>query len=213
MERYQDYVIKDGEFVGKFEEMYQKFDNPWHQIEATKNSYARHAALMSIKNHGIKSLIEIGCGLGVFTNYLAENLPGVRISGMDVSDTAVRKAKETYQQVEFICGDIKKFSKDLASANVIGGGEYEAILFAEIMWYILEDLDEIIENISANHKGRYVIINQTFYKGQQKYGKEYFTTLNEMVNYLPWENLAKIEIETSDRDTIETHSMYYIPCE
>ncbi len=86
-------------------------------------------------------------------------------------------------------------------------------MFAEIMWYILEDLDEIIENISANHKGRYVIINQTFYKGQQKYGKEYFTTLNEMVNYLPWENLAKIEIETSDRDTIETHSMYYIPCE
>lgn len=33
MDRYQDYVIRDGKFVGKFEEMYQKFDDPWHQNE------------------------------------------------------------------------------------------------------------------------------------------------------------------------------------
>lgn len=209
MERYQDYVIRDGKFVGKFEEMYQKFDNPWHQIEVVENSYARHATLMSIKNRGIQSLIEIGCGLGVFTNYLAENLPGVRISGMDISETAVKKARETYQHIEFICGDIKKFSENLACANASGGG-YEAILLAEIMWYILDDLDGIIDNISANHKGKYIIINQTFYKGQQQYGKEYFTDLNEMVNYLPWDNLAKIEIETSGMDTIETHSVFCV---
>lgn len=90
------------------------------------------------------------------------------------------------------------------------GGGYEAILLAEIMWYILDDLDEIIDNISVNHKGRYIIINQTFYKGQQKYGKEYFTSLDEMVNYLPWENLAKMEIETSDMGTIETHSVFCV---
>ena len=94
--------------------------------------------------------------------------------------------------------------------GVCGGGGYEAILLAEIMWYILDDLDEIIENISANHKGRYVIINQTFYKGQQQYGREYFTNLNEMVSYLPWLNLAKIEIETSDMETIETHSVFRV---
>lgn len=209
MERYQDYVIKDGEFVGKFEEMYQKFDNPWHQIEAVQNSYARHATLMSVKNYGIQSLIEIGCGLGGFTNYLAESLPKVRISGMDVSETAIRKAREMYQHIEFICGDIKKFSENLASANVNGGG-YEAILLAEIMWYILDDLNEIIDNISTNHRGKYIIINQTFYKGQQQYGNEYFTSLTEMINYLPWNNVTKIEIETSEMDTIETHSVFRI---
>ena len=122
MERYQDYVIKNGEFVGKFEEMYQKFDNPWHQIEAAESSYARHATLMSVRNYGISSLIEIGCGLGVFTNYLVENLPTVRITGMDVSETAVYKAREAYQHIEFVCGDIKKFSENLAGTNVSGGG-------------------------------------------------------------------------------------------
>ena len=38
MEKYQDYVIRDGKFVGKFEEMYQKFDNPWHQKEVDRKS-------------------------------------------------------------------------------------------------------------------------------------------------------------------------------
>ena len=78
------------------------------------------------------------------------------------------------------------------------------------MWYILDDLNEIIENISTNHRGKYIIINQTFYKGQQQYGNEYFTNLTEMINYLPWNNVTKIEIETSEMDTIETHSVFRI---
>lgn len=34
--RYQDYVIKDGKFVGEFEKMYQDCDNPWHQLKKRK---------------------------------------------------------------------------------------------------------------------------------------------------------------------------------
>ena len=37
MKRYQDYVIKDGKFIGKFEEMYQKFEDPRHQMELEFN--------------------------------------------------------------------------------------------------------------------------------------------------------------------------------
>lgn len=122
MEKYQDYVIRDGKFIGKFEEMYQKFDNPWHQKEAVQNSYARHATLLSVKNNAIKSLIEVGCGLGAFTNYLVENLPGVKISGMDVSETAVKRAKEKYAHIDFIQGELKHFSEELTDTSVWGGG-------------------------------------------------------------------------------------------
>jgi hypothetical protein len=31
--RYQDYVIKSGKFVGKFEEMYSKFSDPWNLLQ------------------------------------------------------------------------------------------------------------------------------------------------------------------------------------
>ncbi len=29
--KYQDLVIKNGQFVGEFEKMYQLFDDPWNQ--------------------------------------------------------------------------------------------------------------------------------------------------------------------------------------
>ncbi len=34
--KYQDLVIKDGKFVGKFEEMYKKFSDPWHLLDKNK---------------------------------------------------------------------------------------------------------------------------------------------------------------------------------
>lgn len=199
-------MIRDGKFIGKFEEMYQKFDNPWHQIEAADDSYARHATLLSIKNCGIKSVLEVGCGLGCFTNYLHTNIPDLQIVGMDISETAITKAKKRYTDLEFIIGNLREYSQ-----NIVSGGGYDAYLFAEIMWYILNDLDIIIDNISRNCKGKFVIINQTFYKaGQQKYGRDYFTNLAEMMDYLPWKNIRSIVIERDDLDTIETHSVYCI---
>ena len=92
----------------------------------------------------------------------------------------------------------------------MSGGGYDAILFAEIMWYILEDLDEIIDNISTKYKGKYIFINQTFYKGQQQYGNDYFTNLTEMINYLPWTNLTRMEIEMLNMESVETHSVFCI---
>ena len=32
--RYQDYVIKDGKFIGDFEKMYQNCSDPWEQSNA-----------------------------------------------------------------------------------------------------------------------------------------------------------------------------------
>ena len=31
--RYQDYVIKNGKFVGEFEKMYQNHEDPWNQTK------------------------------------------------------------------------------------------------------------------------------------------------------------------------------------
>ena len=31
-DRYQDYVFKDGEFVGQFDEMYRRFPDPWNCV-------------------------------------------------------------------------------------------------------------------------------------------------------------------------------------
>jgi SAM-dependent methyltransferase len=204
MDRYQDYVIKEGKFIGEFESMYQKFDNPWHQIEAVDDSYSRLSSILTLNSYGVKSVLEVGCGLGKFTNYIHEKLPNIKIVGMDISETAVKKAKVNYPDIEFITDDLASFS-----ANAQMGG-YDAILLSEIMWYILNDLDIIIQNLSLNYTGNIVIINQTFYREGQQYGREYFTNLDEMVNYLPWKLLRKISIDRLDDNGIESHSVFRI---
>ena len=34
--KYQDLVIKNGKFIGKFKEMYQKFSDPWNLLKKNK---------------------------------------------------------------------------------------------------------------------------------------------------------------------------------
>lgn len=203
MEKYQDYVIKDGKFIGKFEEMYQKFEDPWHQKENLEAFYSRMLTPVTLMQYNLKNVIEMGSGLGAFTNYLKTAVPKCSLTGMDISETAVAKAKQAYPGIEFICGGILPFSEK-------PDGKFEAVIFSDIMWYILDDLDEVIKNLTANFKDRLVIINQVFYKGEQKYGNEFFTCLDELVRYLPWKCLKKISIDRMDDGFFESHSVYRI---
>ena len=84
--KYQDYVIKDGHFVGKFEEMYRDCDDPWHQsdYEYIHGSISRNATIGIIKKFGLSSLCEFGCGLGHTTNFIQKNT-GIDIVGIELS--------------------------------------------------------------------------------------------------------------------------------
>ena len=58
-ERYQDYVIQDGRLIGEFEQMYQDFDDPWHQTV--------HEQFASEKAVGINLLSRLKAKLMAFT--------------------------------------------------------------------------------------------------------------------------------------------------
>lgn len=55
--------------------------------------------------------MEVGCGLGAFTNYLLTALPGIQIVGMDISKTAIEKARKSYPAIQFIVGDMNEIDK------------------------------------------------------------------------------------------------------
>ncbi len=203
MDKYQDYVIKDGEFIGKFEEMYQKFDDPWHQKENLEEFYSRVLTPVTLMQYKLNNVLEIGCGLGAFTNYLQTTVPNCSFTGMDISETAIEKAKKSYPYINFMREEILKFSEKPDM-------RFEAVIFSEIMWYILQNLNEVIQNFSKNFQGKLVIINQVFYKGEQKYGNEFFTCLDEMVQYIPWKCLKKIYIDRIDDGFYESHSVFRI---
>ncbi|MBO6178024.1 MAG: class I SAM-dependent methyltransferase [Selenomonadaceae bacterium] len=144
--RYQDYVIKDGKFIGEFEKMYQKFDDPWLQTKEAGISYSRANTVCSIRRFGAKNILEVGCGLGYFTAYLNEQCPSSRIIGMDISETAIEKARKKFPKVEFICGDLAKLDNSALE-------QYDCIIFSEIMWYILDNIDDILLKIKKISPG------------------------------------------------------------
>lgn len=69
---YHDYVIRDGEFIGRFEEMYENCDNPWHQDEG--GHLKEQIALLMLRDAGreYQSVLDLGCGKGRFTKLLID---------------------------------------------------------------------------------------------------------------------------------------------
>ena len=94
MATYHDYVIKDGKFIGRFDEMYEKFEDPWMQ-SSQPNRFARSNLILSLKELGIRSLVEFGCGLGYLSDWIHRET-GIIPRGIDISPVAIEKAKRNF---------------------------------------------------------------------------------------------------------------------
>jgi SAM-dependent methyltransferase len=197
---YHDYVIKDGKFIGKFDEMYSEFTDPWTQ-SIQPNKYSRMAGIIHIKNFDIKSVLECGCGLGYYAEWIRKETKIIPKS-IDLSPVAIEKAKNLFPDLDFEVADI---SSDLSKYK-----EYDAVMLSEIIWYILPDLKKIFEVLEQDFKGKYLIVNQVFYKGTQKYGTEYFTNLSEFIKYVPFSLLGECQATTIKDSTIETSTIFKI---
>ena len=197
---YHDLVIKDGKFIGEWERLYSEFDDPWMQSDQP-NRYSRSAGITHLKRIKAKSILECGCGLGYYADWIHKET-GVVPVGIDISENAINKAKELFPHLEFIQQDL------LAALDA--HQHVDAILFAEIMWYILPELPEVIEKLKTLYKGKHLVIIQVFYKGSQKYGTEYFTSMQELIDYMPFECVAQVEATSSADTTIETATLFKI---
>lgn len=200
METYHDYVIKDGKYIGKFDEMYSKFEDPWMQSNQP-NQYSRTAGIIHVKNFGIKSLLECGCGLGYYANWIHQET-GITPVSIDISSVAIEKARKLFPHLHF---EMANIATDLPKYTNV-----DCVMWAEIVWYILPDLNKIIETLRNNFKNKYLIVNQVFYKGTQKYGVEYFSNLEQFIQYMPFELLGKCEATRASDSTIETSTIFKI---
>ncbi len=199
-ETYHDYVIKDGNFIGKFDEMYARFNDPWMQ-STQPNKYSRSAGIIHLKNNHISSVLECGCGLGYYADWINKET-GIVPKSIDISPVAIEKAKQLFPHLDFevvdITSELSKFKN------------YECIMFSEIIWYILPNLANIFAVLEKDFKGRYLMVNQVFYKGTQKYGTNFFTNLNEFIDYVPFTLISKCETTTVNDSTIETSTLFKI---
>ncbi|MCF8131389.1 MAG: class I SAM-dependent methyltransferase [Deltaproteobacteria bacterium] len=173
--KYQDYVIRDGKLVGEFEEMYQDFDDPWQQTTREKYAYEKVVAVEIIRLQGYKRVIEIGCGLGDFMARIA-SVASVTL-GIDISETAIIKARQRHPDLEFMVGDVLDY-------HIHRQFKPDAIVLAETTWYILDKLDSFKSFLHRDMRGVGLIHLLMTYRGdEQKYGREFFTELDSIMNY------------------------------
>ena len=173
-ERYQDYVIKDGKLVGEFESMYQDFDNPWDQSFREDAVLSKSVVENILRRSEFKRPYEIGCGLGYFVEKM-RLICGV--GGLDVSKTAIEKAKVNFPLCHFDHGDLLEVEKILSFGP-------DCIFMDEVTWYVLEKLDEFKNLISKHFKGiGYLHTLRQYPQGTQQYGKDYFTDLKGFMDF------------------------------
>jgi len=194
--RYQDYVIKDGKLVGEFEKMYQDYDDPWKQTTREEWASEKAVALNLIEKLKVRRVIELGCGLGHFTNKIAQT--GVEVLGIDISETAIRKAKNSFPNCQFRTADVFEYS-------IYREFNPDLIIMAEITWYILDKLDAFITFIKNEMPQIYLIhLLTTYPEGIQKYGRDKFTNLQKIMsyfgaNYLEWGEINYPEMNSCKR--------------
>lgn len=170
--KYQDLVIKDGEFIGDFETLYENFDDPWDQSTRELYSNEKLIGLEIIKSNNYKNVIELGCGIGYYSNRIKS--VSEKCTGVDISDLAIKKAKKLHPDCEFI-------QSDILNSEIYK--EKDFIMMVEITWYVLPKLKkfkDIIKTMSG--VGFFHTLNM--YTGdQQKYGNEYFTNNEEILDF------------------------------
>src|SRR5207247_9822698 len=90
---YHDFVIKEGRFIGEFEQMYEQVADPWHcvaEVGAFKNVLLL-AAVTQVRAE-VRRALDVGCGLGGLTARLRQVAPRAGWHACDGSRSAVDRA-------------------------------------------------------------------------------------------------------------------------
>jgi SAM-dependent methyltransferase len=193
--KYRDFIIKNGRFIGKFEEMYQKISDPWNTLKIYKSGLNLNYQVIlnyceQIRFSKTKTL-EIGCGYPQISYELYKKK--FTVYGTDISKTVIEKSKKKYPELK----------NNLYVSNFLNFSLYEKIkpdiiILSNISWYILPELKKFIEWYKNLKKKTYLIHSLTVYAKRQKYGKEYFHDLNTIKSYFKLNYLSYGYIKNID---------------
>ena len=157
---YHDYVFKKGRFIGKFEDMYRHSSEiPWHQ-DKTAYSVFSDIDIAILKQFKYESICEIGCGLGYFSKRLCTELRSnhgkPEVTGVDVSETAIKKARSLFPKIRFVKGN-------LLGGRILKNEYFDLVVLKQTLWYVCHDLEKFLQAINSmiSEKG-YLYVTQSF---------------------------------------------------
>lgn len=150
---YHDYVFRDGQLVGEFEEMYRNSEiTPWHQDEQANWIDVRLTKEM-VRDIGgqIDEIHDLGCGTGHYLNLIATEFlePDGMSFGYDISETACGKAAKNFPDSQFSVLDLTKPGAAGVVADSNTPQPSRLFMIRGTLWYVFPNLATVIENIKS----------------------------------------------------------------
>lgn len=107
-----------------------KMPDPWHMAsEQEQTRFVETCAIIERElGNEFGHLLEIGCGEGHQTVHLADLAD--RVTGLDVSETAIERARQRLPEAEFLVGDL------LAQPWIGERGRFDLITACEVIYYM-----------------------------------------------------------------------------
>jgi SAM-dependent methyltransferase len=198
--RYQDYVIRDGRLIGEFEQMYQDFADPWNELKCEQFASDKAAGLNLLARlkdrHGVRKVLEVGCGFGHYTTRMVGL--GLEALGVDISETAIQKARQMHRGARFVVGRIDQH-------QIFRDYRPDVIVMAEVTWYVLDHLRSFLDFLKAELPNTYLLhLLNTYPPGVQTYGAEFFTELRGIKKYFGMQWLESGKVQMGDEGGART---------
>jgi SAM-dependent methyltransferase len=177
------FVFNNGHHVGDYEGLYQNCDDPWnHCTDNHHLNIDRRICYNLLEQHtNIGSrILEYGCGLGHNVNYL--HSLGLNVSGLDISQTAINRARETFPHLDF-------YAADCLDADILDKLKPDVLYLSHVLWYILDRIElfsDLVTCYSRICSPLYLLNSVQLYdESVEYYGKDLISKTADIVHLLP----------------------------
>jgi 2-polyprenyl-3-methyl-5-hydroxy-6-metoxy-1,4-benzoquinol methylase len=133
-----------------YERLFQRVEDPWNFRRSPYERGRLERLLLAAKRVAPKSVLEVGCAEGVFTERLLRIAD--QVVGLDVSETALERALQRNPRGDFRLARFEDFEMDR---------RFDLAVCAETL-YLFDDVPGALSRL--NRLARHVLLSYTLYK-------------------------------------------------
>lgn len=152
----------------------------------TRNIKTFEHLFSQIDLSNVKKVLEVGCGIGVLSSYLAEKY-GWEVTGIDLDPEQIERAKKEHKENKYL-----KFLEADATKLPFRDNEFDLVLSSDAMHHIVSDWDKALSEISRvlRPNGFYILNDLAF--PSFSFFKKWSLPIDDIVNYMKRNNFKII---------------------
>jgi len=154
--------------------MYKDIDDPWGCGEFSNSLNNKIFCEIIFHNRNFSNILDIGSGLGYFTNILYK-ANGGGVVGWVISKTATSKAMNKYPLITFENKDIMIDGID---------DKYDLINVSEVMWYLLDSIDVVFDKLFNSLTNDGILAIHQYFPYNQNFGNNIINGLEGFEKFI-----------------------------